>query len=218
HIIETADGREITLSQKVRVRIRMPGVDKSSAGLISWMQPKDHGDIDSKLENSIDLEIPQPLKDVDKSSWTCGIPRLRSKITKLIADYERKIDRGRPATVEEFSMKLSDPKATARSSFRQVPFHIQKEVKEMIDDLLEKEFITTSRSPYAAPLVIVDKKTGGVRICCDYKKLNQITVSDGYPIPRQDELFAALGGQKIFAALDLKSGYYNVKIQPESQH
>ncbi|GKT26746.1 hypothetical protein ADUPG1_013468, partial [Aduncisulcus paluster] len=62
------------------------------------------------------------------------------------------------------------------------------------------------------------KKTGGVRICCDYKKLNQITVSDGYPIPRQDELFAALGGQKIFAALDLKSGYYNVKIQPESQH
>ncbi|GKT34607.1 hypothetical protein ADUPG1_002839, partial [Aduncisulcus paluster] len=118
----------------------------------------------------------------------------------------------------EFSMKLSDPKATARSSFRQVPFHIQKEVKEMIDDLLEKEFITTYRSPYAAPLVIVDKKTGGVRICCDYKKLNQITVSDGYPIPRQDELFAALGGQKIFAALDLKSGYYNVKIQPESQH
>ncbi|GKT29125.1 hypothetical protein ADUPG1_005165, partial [Aduncisulcus paluster] len=179
HIIETADGREITLSQKVRVRIRMPGVDKSSvsieedclimpmnnpihtiilsrsciekAGLISWMQPTDHGDIDSKLENSIDLEIPQPLEDVDKSSWTCGSPRLRSKITKLIADYERKIDRGRPATVEEFSMKLSDPKATARSSFRQVPFHIQKEVKEMIDDLLEKEFITTSRSPYAAP-------------------------------------------------------------------
>ncbi|GKT37727.1 hypothetical protein ADUPG1_003665, partial [Aduncisulcus paluster] len=105
HIIETADGREITLSQKVRVRIRMPGVDKSSvsieedclimpmnnpihtiilsrsciekAGLISWMQQKDHGDIDSKLENSIDLEIPQPLEDVDKSSWTCGIPRLR---------------------------------------------------------------------------------------------------------------------------------------------
>ena len=56
---------------------------------------------------------------------------------------------------------------------RRIPYHIRDKVKEKVDDLIEKNFVEYSDSPYNAPLVPVVKKNGIIRLCFDYRKLNE---------------------------------------------
>src|SRR5690606_2477068 len=96
-----------------------------------------------------------------------------------------------------------------------VPFrmsiHEQDELKKKIDELLECGFIRPSSSPWGAPILFVRKKDGTLRLCIDYRGLNELTIKDSYPLPRVDELLSRLSNAKYFSALDLKSGYYQVK-------
>ena len=86
-----------------------------------------------------------------------------------------------------------------------------------IDKMLEKGIIQTSESPWASPVVIVPKKTGDLRICVDYRPLNAITVTDSYPIPNMQDQLENFRTAKFFTALDLASGYWQVKMHPEDQ-
>ncbi|KAL5515900.1 hypothetical protein EMCRGX_G001145 [Ephydatia muelleri] len=66
---------------------------------------------------------------------------------------------------------------------------VQKELKEMVKDGIA----TTSNSEWAAPIVLVTKKDGGIRFCVDYRRLNAVSAADCYPMPRVDELIDRLG-------------------------
>ena len=94
---------------------------------------------------------------------------------------------------------------------RQRPYRAsprQREVaKNIIDELLANDIIRPSLSPWAAPIVLVKKKTGDDRLCIDYRKLNAITKKDSFPLPRIDDVLDLLQGQKCFSTLDLASGY-----------
>ena len=80
--------------------------------------------------------------------------------------------------------------------YRRIPPTQLQEVREHLDDLLKKDIIRPSTSPYAAPIVIVRKKNGKIRCCCDYRRLNDVTVKDAFPLPRMDECIDALAGAK----------------------
>ena len=67
-------------------------------------------------------------------------------------------------------------------------------IKQELKDLLERGIIRESTSPYSAPIVVVDKKTGDRRMCIDYRDLNAKTKKNSYPIPRQTEIFASFQG------------------------
>ena len=87
-----------------------------------------------------------------------------------------------------------------------------------IKDLLEKEFIAPSNSPFGAPVMFVAKPAGGHRVVCDWRALNNITIKNRYPLPRIDETLDRLGGSKLFTSLDLNSGYFQIRISPEDAH
>ena len=83
-----------------------------------------------------------------------------------------------------------------------------KELKLKLQELLEKGFIHPSVSPWGAPVLFIKKKDGTLRLCVDYRKLNEMIVKNKYPLPRIDDLFDQLKGVSVFSKIDLRSGYH----------
>ena len=96
--------------------------------------------------------------------------------------------------------------------YRRIPPAALDEVRKHIEGLLDKGVIQPSSSPWASPIVVVKKKSGEIRLCCDYRRLNSVTRKDSFPLPRIDECLDALGGAKYFTTLDLASGYHQVAM------
>ena len=90
------------------------------------------------------------------------------------------------------------------------PLNNRKIIDETIDEMLDAKVIRRSRSPWSFPVAIVDKKDGSKRFCVDFRKLNQVTKKNSYPLPVIDDILALLGKAKYFTSLDLKSGYWQV--------
>ena len=89
------------------------------------------------------------------------------------------------------------------------------ELKKQLAELTNAGFIRPSKSPFGAPILFVKKKDGTMRMCVDYRALNNITIKNSYPLPRVDELFDRLQGAKYFSKIDLRSGYHQIRIAPE---
>lgn len=93
----------------------------------------------------------------------------------------------------------------------------REEIDTQIADMLSQNIIQESVSPWAAPVVLVKKKDGTTRFCVDYRKLNEITKKDSYPLPRIDDTLDALQGSQIFSTLDLRSGYWQIELHPTAK-
>lgn len=124
-------------------------------------------------------------------------------------------DVGIPKEVEHH-INLHDPRPFRERSRRLAPADIE-DARRHIKDILAAGIITESRSPYASPIVIARKKNGAVRMCIDYRTLNQRTIPDQYTTPRIDDALDCLVGSKWFSLLDLRSGYYQIKMAEESK-
>ncbi|WVZ76147.1 LOW QUALITY PROTEIN: hypothetical protein U9M48_024145 [Paspalum notatum var. saurae] len=102
----------------------------------------------------------------------------------------------------------------AKRPYRMAPIE-QEEVKKNIDELLAKGYIRPSSSPWAFPVLLVEKKdTNEKRMCVDYRALNEVTIKNKYPLSRIDDLFDQLQGACAFSKIDLRSGYHQLKIRP----
>ena len=87
-------------------------------------------------------------------------------------------------------------------------------LRNCIEENLEKGFIRPSKSPAGAPILFVKKKDGSLRLCVDYRGLNQVTVKNRYPLPLIPELLDRLSQASIFTKIDLRSAYNLVRIRP----
>ena len=114
-------------------------------------------------------------------------------------------------------IKLTDD-TPIKQPDRRIPPQVVPTVKKMIKDWLKAGVIEESDSPYASQMVLVRKKSGDIRICVDYRALNNKTVKDAFPLPRIEECIESLQGAKYFCSLDLTQGYLQVKLHESDQH
>ncbi|KAJ8764775.1 hypothetical protein K2173_009176 [Erythroxylum novogranatense] len=96
--------------------------------------------------------------------------------------------------------------------YRMAPAEL-RELKEQLEELLEKGYVRPSSSPWGAPVLFVKKKDGSWRMCIDYRRLNKVTIKNKYPLPRIDDLFDQLQGARVFSKIDLRSGYHQLRIK-----
>ena len=114
----------------------------------------------------------------------------------------------------EINLKDNQP---VQKKYTSIPRSLYPEVKQYIEDLLNQNFITESKSPYSSPVVCVQKKDGSLRLCIDYRELNRRTIADRHPIPRVQETLDSLGGNTWFSVLDQGKAYHQCFVSRESR-
>ena len=85
-------------------------------------------------------------------------------------------------------------------------------VSAALDEMMEAGIIEKSSSPWSSPIILIPKKDSGVRIVVDYRKLNEVTKKDSYPLPRIDDIHETMGGHNWFSSVDFLSGYYQIPV------
>ena len=99
-----------------------------------------------------------------------------------------------------------------------IPQAYRETVKQEIRDMLQAGIIEPSNSEWGAPLVLAKKKDGSLRLCVDFRRLNSVSKSDAYPMPRIDDLIDLLGKAKCISTLDLTRGYWQVPLAEAARH
>ena len=147
-------------------------------------------------------------------------PPNNPKLDQILTEYSDIFPEDLPHELppeREFNMKL--PIKPGSTPPNQAPYRIsieaQEAVKATLEYLTSHKLIRESTSEYAAPVTLAPKPDGTWRFCTDYRKLNAITQEAKFPLPRVEDCIDRLGTAKYFSKIDLRSGYWQVRIAEE---
>ena len=169
--------------------------------------------VNSVIQNK-NCETKLDLKDLDVPE------QYRSKIEKLVLKNQdlfasKDSELGHTDTIK-MQIDIGNNVPIKMKPYR-TPIKNREVIDKAINEMLDADVIKRSRSPWSFPVVIVDKKDGSKRFCVDFRKLNQITKKNSYPLPLIDDILALLGKAKFFTSLDLKSGYWQVAMDEKDK-
>ncbi|GKA15840.1 C2H2 and C2HC zinc fingers superfamily protein, putative isoform 1 [Tanacetum coccineum] len=164
---------------------------KTKHGLVGYMLYMVSESSDEKVPSCIQRTIQQYKNVFDEPK---GLPPVRR--------HDHKIP------LKEGSQPIS------QRSYR-IPYIQKSEIEKQVKEMLSSGIIQYSNSPFASPVLLVLKKDGTWRLCVDYRRLNDITIKDKFPIPIIEELLDELNGAKWFTKLDLRSGYHQIRVDEE---
>ncbi|XP_033307446.1 uncharacterized protein LOC117209470 [Bombus bifarius] len=124
-------------------------------------------------------------------------------------------------SLAKHTITLKENKIINTKSYRPHECH-KTEIRRQMDEMLRKNIIEPSDSPYNSPVWVVPKKQEASgeqkwRIVIDFRKLNELTDQDAYPLPDIDDIISQLGNAKFFSALDLSSGFHQIPMDPKSK-
>ena len=200
--------------------------DSKDAGLVKFqspstgklheiiLQPVSHGTI-CPVISYVDLD---KHIETDDTVYTCHVTAQdnESNDKVQVIQYRDVFPDELPAELppersvyHTISLKDSNAAPPARKSYRLSQPELE-ECKQQVTALLAKGHIRPSCSPYGSPVLFVKKATGGLRMCIDFRGLNEQTIKNRYPLPRIDELFDKLQGAIVFSSIDLQSAYNQV--------
>ena len=138
------------------------------------------------------------------------VEQLRGEFPEVFSDL--------PGRTTECKLSIDTGDATPRRSHPyRVPNKLKEGVRAEVEKLVEMGIVVPSTSPWASPVVPIPKGDGTVRVCVDYRKLNEVTTSDPYYMSTMDEILERVGGSKIVSKIDLAKGFYQVEVEPLSQ-
>lgn len=168
---------------------------------------------DCHLAQETTSTIPTAAPIVDVSSTLTAVER--DRLLELINQYQGCFSSasrvGQTPLTKHRIITDVDARPIRQNPYRVAPKEreaIQRQVKTMLEDGV----IRPSNSPWASPVVLVKKKDGSLRFCVDYRKLNQVTKKDVYPLPRIDDSLDRLRNACYFSSMDLKSGYWQIEV------
>lgn len=175
------------------------------------------GDNDSVTE---ECELPPHLHDLYERSCKHLQSIDRIKLKQLLVKHSELFaksgdDLGRTSLVTH-KIDTGDARPIKQAP-RRPPRAFAGEEEKIVQSQLEAGVIEESTSPWASPLVYVRKKDGSTRPCVDYRRLNEVTAKDAYPLPRVNDCLDCLSGAKYFSTLDLQSGYWQLLVDEKDR-
>lgn len=152
----------------------------------------------------------------------------KNNLFEIINDYSDLFYvEGEPLTSTDIvTHKINTPRCVKPINIRpyRLPWAYQQEIEKQVAEMKQDNIIRNSTSPFNFPLVVVKKKETDqdgkqkLRICVDFRKLNEMTENEAYSLPNLLEILESLGSSKYFSTLDLKSGYHQIKIDESDIH
>ena len=122
----------------------------------------------------------------------------------------------RCTSVVKHSIKLTD-EISFEEQYQHILPHQYEEVRKHLEKMFKIRDVQKSHNPWASTVVVVRKKDGGLNFCMNLHKLNSCTVKDAYNLPHIDKMLDCLNGSRLFTSLDLKSGYWHVRLEEASK-
>lgn len=147
-------------------------------------------------------------------SLTQNLIRLWEVLVKNKKAFSANVKKPGFTDIVEHDIPTGDARPIKMLPYRKSPAENEL-IKREIDAMLEADLIFPCSSPWAFPVVLADKADGTKRFCIDYKRLNVITKTDAYPMPRVDDLIDQLREAKFFSTMDLVCGYWQIKMKEE---
>ena len=160
------------------------------------------------------------LEKLDLSGLKCWAPRNAEAAKQLVLSFHDvfaldKNELGCTSTVEhEIRIIDSEP---FKERFRRIPPPLLEEVRASLRDMLDAGAIHPSQSPWCNAVMLVRKKDSTLHFCVDFRQLNAQTKKDSYPLLRIQEALESMASAAHFSSMDLKSGFWQVKMVPGSQ-
>ena len=166
--------------------------DKTSVDEEELLELRNHGQKETLRDVKLGLGL---TKSQEENVW-----QVLAAYSSAFTDVPGK------SNVIQHQITLTDS-TPIRSKRYPLPYAIRKNLKTKIQEMLDREIIRASASPYASPIVIVKKKDGSNRICIDYRKLNKVTVADPEPMKTPEDLIQRLRKSCYFSKIDLSKEY-----------
>ena len=179
---------------------------------LSSTEPSEAGLSDNEKRKTTDTQLLKAIPGPDLSSVLSSWGEARNKLEIILNEYEdlfmkNKSDIGR-CKIAKHKIELELEAIPHREGARRITPDKAAKANQEVQNLLALGLIQPSYSPWASGIVLVKKKSGGLRFCCDFRPLNDVTVKDAFPLPRIDESLSRIGNAKIFTSIDLAWAFW----------
>ena len=165
-------------------------------------------------------ELPSHLQDLFERSAVhldeSQMSSLKSLLIKFKDTFSRNSDDIGRTSITQHKINTGNANPI-RQQARRLPFGKRETEKTELKKMIDRGIVEPSNSPWASNIVLATKKDGKVRFCVDYRRLNDVTVKDAYPLPRVDDCLDSLAGSKWFSSMDLNSGFWQIGMSPDDK-
>ena len=206
----------VNLMKKWYVMPSQPSVQAVSMAMGPAEAVPESEDTQYWQETSEEQFFPLEVDGVQEVNLNISEPQ-RGQLCEILLSFPQvlAIQPGRTILVQHF-ISVGDVTPIQQKPYR-VLYSRREQVQQELDRMLQAGVIRPSTSPWASPIVLVNKKDWGIRFCVDYRKLNQVARFDAYPMPRIEELIDTIGPAVVISTLDLAKGYWQIPMAEESK-
>lgn len=217
-------GRTLTTAgENVPIRLMNPlneSVVVHRGTVVGQFEQVESSPVQQEREYDKTMTLPKPMQELlNQASENLNESQTQS-VHKALTEYGDVFaltdkDLGRTDVIlHEIDTDNAKP---VKQRLRRLPHYAVEEADRQVEDMLNRGIVEPSNSPWAAGVVLVKKKDNTLRFCVDYRALNALTTKDAYPLPKIDETLDSLSGASWFSTLDLRTGYWQVGLDPKDK-